>query len=124
MKRIIAIAVMAVPLGLTSLAANSASAAEVLQPSSVHSPMLVAQRDDYRDENRRDDYRRNEIRREEARSEEIRRDEARRQEIRRSEARRRNEIRREDSRRTWIPGHWDNTLLGRIWIEGRWIYGR
>ncbi len=108
-----AIVLFALPVGMISCFAKSASAAEgSFQPQGDHASVVVAQRYDDRNTNdRRDDNQRNQLRQQELRRNELRREEIRREELRRNEA-----------RRVWIPGHWESGFLGigRHWVEGHW----
>lgn len=90
MKRIIAAALLALPLATIAASVKPAAAETIRQE---------------RREIRREEARRAEYRREEARRAEIRHEQARRAEIRREEARR-AELRREHGRRAYVNGHW------------------
>jgi ActR/RegA family two-component response regulator len=80
MKRAIAIVLIAIPLGVTSLLPKPASASEIrLQAGQNHSSVVIAQR-----------------------GYDTRRERARREEIRREQARR-----RENNHRVRVPAHWE-----------------
>lgn len=102
------LALIALPVSLFTLAARSASATEVRSLNST--PVIVADRYDFRLD-----------RREEAQREAIQRDQLRREVLLRNEIRDRRDLRREE-RRVWISGHFEPGFLGigRHWVEGHW----
>ena len=121
----LAIALFVLPVGMLSVFAKTASAAEEPSHSNAN-PVLVADRYDDTNRDRRDDNQRDQLRRDQLRQAASRRDQLRQDELRRDQLRqaalRRDELRRNEARRVWIPGHWESGFLGigRHWVEGHW----
>jgi hypothetical protein len=108
----IAVTVLAIPIGMTSLMTKSVSA-EVAPNLDMNQVQIVV--------TQRYDDRQNSFRREELQREATRRKELRQNQIRREEAQR-NQIRRDSSRRVRIAGHYEPGFLGigRKCVEGHW----
>ncbi len=101
MNRKLAVAVFALPFGVSFLLAKSASAAEIAYQPNAQTPIFLAQRyEDRQNHERQDDLRRSQVR---------------------DQSFRRDDFRRDD-RRVWIPGHYKPGLLGlfSIWVDGHW----
>lgn len=128
MNRKLAVAVFALPIGLSASLAKPASAGGTYQLDPAESNVVVQRYDDrwnvdprydnQRVRNQRYDDQRDRERREALRREELRQE--RERELR-LEQNRRDDFRRND-RRVWIPGHYEPGFLGigRRWVEGHW----
>ena len=124
MKRLIVIALLALPMGAFCSLAKPASAAVPFSPALSQGTVVAQRYDDHYDADRRDH--RQDDRRDDHQDDrrEYRQDDHQddRREYRRDD---RSEYRRDDRRdehRVWIPRHWQSGFLGigGHWVEGHW----
>ena len=113
MNRKLAVALLALPFGVSFLLAKPASAAEITYQPDAHTPIFVAQRyDDPQYRGRQDDWQRSQVR-----DQSFRRDE-----LYHNYRDRDHDYHDHDSRGVWIPGHYKPGFLGllNIWVDGHW----